>query len=190
VVMGGWCRQTPAAAPPSTCEKGPPSPSLSFRSSRVPRFAVGPPHRGAESHRSRGGTPEMRKMRGVTLQKAPRKNVEISTYETSPPRETTSDLADFHQRQGHAPRVARKGREIAPELRRETIARSFSPTAADKLAGGSKSGSYPPAGGSDDPPFSKTRPPSGPPWFFSSYRCRSRHRTVHFSPWLLRSRYP
>jgi CheY-like chemotaxis protein len=29
------------------------------------------------------------------------------------PRETTSDLADFHQRQGHAPRFARKGRQIA-----------------------------------------------------------------------------
>ena len=60
-----------------------------------------------------GGTPEMRKMRGVTLQKAPRKNIEISNYVTSPPSETAPDLADFHQRQGHAPRFAGKGREIA-----------------------------------------------------------------------------
>jgi len=28
----------------------------------------------------------------------------------------TSDLADFHQRQGHAPRLAGKGREIGPAL--------------------------------------------------------------------------
>jgi UvrD-like helicase C-terminal domain len=39
-------------------------------------------------------------------------------YETSSPRETASDLADFHQRQGHAPRFAGKGREMAPGLRR------------------------------------------------------------------------
>jgi hypothetical protein len=45
-----------------------------------------------------GGTPEMRKMRGVTLQKAPGKNVEISNYVTSPPSETGSNLADFESR--------------------------------------------------------------------------------------------
>src|SRR5258708_21442490 len=33
-----------------------------------------------------------------------------------PPSETAPDLADFHQRQGHAPRFAGKGREIAPGL--------------------------------------------------------------------------
>jgi FAD binding domain len=40
---------------------------------------------------------------------------------TSPPSETAPDLADFHQRQGHAPRFAGKGREIEPGLRRQII---------------------------------------------------------------------
>src|SRR5260370_35108022 len=35
-----------------------------------------------------------------------------------PPSETAPDLADFHQRQGHAQRFAGKGREIAPRLSR------------------------------------------------------------------------
>jgi hypothetical protein len=55
----------------------------------------------------------MRKMRGVTLQKAPRKNIEISNFVTGPPPENTSNLADFQSRHGEAPRFAGKGREIA-----------------------------------------------------------------------------
>ena len=40
-----------------------------------------------------------------------------SGLHTYPPPESTSDLADFYQRQGHAPRFAGKGREIGPALR-------------------------------------------------------------------------
>jgi hypothetical protein len=46
--------------------------------------------------------------RGVDSQNESEKNVEISNYVTSPPPETAPDLADFHQRQGHAPRFAGK----------------------------------------------------------------------------------
>jgi CheY-like chemotaxis protein len=45
------------------------------------------------------------------------KNVEISNYAASPPRETASNLADFHQREGDAHGFAGKGREIGPALR-------------------------------------------------------------------------
>jgi hypothetical protein len=38
---------------------------------------------------------------------------QTANYVTSPPSETAPDLADFHQRQGHAPYFAGKGREIA-----------------------------------------------------------------------------
>ena len=59
--------------------------------------------------------------------------------------------------------------------------RSFRRTAAGKLAGGWKGGSYPPAGGSDDPP-SKTRTPLRPPLVFPAIGGAHVHRTVHFSP--------
>src|SRR5438093_8990230 len=41
-----------------------------------------------------------------------KKPSKFSTYETYPPPENTSDLADFHQRQGRTRRFAGKGREI------------------------------------------------------------------------------
>jgi hypothetical protein len=40
-------------------------------------------------------------------------------FAASPPRETDSDLADFHQREGNAYGFAGKGREIGPALRSE-----------------------------------------------------------------------
>jgi hypothetical protein len=43
-------------------------------------------------------------------------------------------------------------------------------------------------GGRDDPP-SKTRTPLRPPWFFQLWGAAHVHRTVHFSPSFLRSRY-
>jgi hypothetical protein len=132
----------------------PPSPSLALRSTRAPRFAVGTPHRGVESHRWRGGgTPEMRKMRGVTLGKAPEKNVEISNYVTSPPSETASDLADFQSRHGEAPRFAGKGREIALVDAGWDDTKVVHPNGCGQARRTSQRGSYPPAGGSDDPPF-------------------------------------
>src|SRR5437660_8472130 len=85
-------------------------------------------------------------------------------YVTSPLSETAPDLADFHQRQGHAPRFAGKRREIAPGLRRDgTIRRSFGRTAAGKLAGVERWIRTPWQGG-DDPP-SKTRTPPPAPCF-------------------------
>jgi hypothetical protein len=40
-------------------------------------------------------------------------NWRYDSYGTYPPSENTSDLADFHQRQGHAPRFAGKDKENA-----------------------------------------------------------------------------
>jgi hypothetical protein len=164
----------PASTPP-LARKHPPSPSLALRSTRAPRFAVG---RRIEALRAidgeGGGTPEMRKMRGVTLQKAPRKNIEISNYVTSPPSETAPDLADFHQRQGHAPRFAGKGQgKCTWSMPDGTTRRSFRRTAAGKLAGGWKGETYPPPDKAMTPP-QKTKTPLRPPLVFSSYGCRSR----------------
>jgi hypothetical protein len=47
-----------------------------------------------------------------------------------------------------------------------TMRRSFSRTAAGKLAGGGRGGSYPLRRGSDDPPSKTRTPPPAPPWFF------------------------
>jgi hypothetical protein len=105
-----------------------------------------------------GGTPEMRKMRGVTLGKAPEKNVEISNYVTSPPSETASDLADFQSRHGEAPRFAGKGREIALVDAGWDDTKVVHPNGCGQARRTSQRGSYPLAGGSDDPP-SKTRTP-------------------------------
>jgi hypothetical protein len=84
---------------------------------------------------------------------------------TSPPRETTSDLADFHQRQGHAPRFARKGREIPPGLRRMGRCEGRS---AGRLRASSQEVEgwiLPPGTGSPPPPRQKSRPPRDPPFF-------------------------
>src|ERR1700758_2204059 len=107
----------------------------------------------------------MRKMRGVTLQKAPRKNIEISNYVTSPLSETAPDLADSHQRQGHAPRFAGKGREIA--LGRCRMGR-YEGRSAGRLRASSQGGGRAkptPHRGSDDPP-QKTKTPLRPPLVF------------------------
>ncbi len=61
---------------------------------------------------------------------------------TSPPSESASDLADFQSRHGEAPRFAGKGQgNCTWSMPDGTIRRSFSRTAAGKLAGW-KGGSY------------------------------------------------
>jgi hypothetical protein len=93
-------------------------------------------------------------------------------YVTSPPSETASNLADFHQRQGHAPRFAGKGREIAPGRCRMG---RYEGRSAGWLRASSQrvEGVEPTPWHGKPPPPQKSRPPSGPPGF-SSYRCRSR----------------
>src|ERR1700747_56424 len=88
-------------------------------------------------------------------------------YVTSPPSEIASDLADFHQRQGHAPRFAGKGQGNCTLVDAgRTIRRSSSRTAAGKLAGGGRAKPTP-TGGAMTPP-SKTRTPPPVPLGFSS----------------------
>src|ERR1700746_3971265 len=66
-------------------------------------------------------------------------------YGTSPPSETSRDLADFQSRHGEAPRFAGKGQgNCTWSMPDGTIRRSFRRTAAGKLAGGWKGGSYAP----------------------------------------------
>ena len=55
----------------------------------------------------------MRKMRGVTLQKAPGKNVEISNYVTGPPSENSQHLTDFQGTLEPARDFGLERREIA-----------------------------------------------------------------------------
>src|ERR1700747_2829231 len=100
-------------------------------------------------------------------------------YVTSPPSESAPDLADFHQRQGHAPRFAGKDRRVV--YAGWDDAKVVQPDRCGEARGTSQRGSSPPAGGSDDPPR-KLGPPLRPPWFFTSYRCRSRASNGHFSP--------
>jgi len=64
----------------------------------------------------------------------------------SPPSESASDLADFHQRQGHAPRFAEKDGKLRLVYAGWDDAKVFSLTAAGKLAGGWKGETYPPQG--------------------------------------------
>jgi hypothetical protein len=56
--------------------------------------------------------------RSIAVQRRPRLRVDFSPQgclqRSQPPPETGSNLADFHRRQGHAPRFAGKGREMAP----------------------------------------------------------------------------
>jgi hypothetical protein len=94
----------------------------------------------------------MRKMRGVTLQKAPRKNIEISNFVTGPPPENTSNLADFQSRHGEAPRFAGKGREIALGRCWWDDTKVVQPDGGGQVRGGRKGETYPHRG-SDDPPF-------------------------------------
>src|SRR6266404_689582 len=87
-------------------------------------------------------------------------------YVTSPPSETAPDLADFHQRQGHAPRFAGKGQgKCTWSMPDEAMRRPVSRTAAGKLAGGGRVDPTPRQGGAMTPP-SKTRTPLRPPGFF------------------------
>jgi hypothetical protein len=67
-------------------------------------------------------------------------------------------------------------------------AKALQPDGCGQARRGRKGGSYPPAGGSDDP-LSKTRTPSGPLVFSPAIGAAPSHRTVHFSPSFLRSRY-
>ena len=97
--------------------------------------------------------------RGVDSQNEGEKNIENSTFETGSPRETTSDLADFHQRQGHAPRFARKGRQIALGRCRMGRYEGRSPERLRASSQDVEAWLRPPAGGSDDPPLRKLGPP-------------------------------
>jgi hypothetical protein len=106
---------------------------------------------------------------------------------TSPPSETPRDLADFHQRQDHAPRFAGKGRETALRLCR--VGR-YEGRSAGRLRASSQRverRSLPPGTGSR-PPL-KNRDPPGTPLFYPAIGAAHVHRTVHFSPSFLRSRY-
>jgi hypothetical protein len=125
---------------------------------------------------------------GCTLEKAPRKNVEISNYVTSPPRETASDLADFHQRQGRTRRFAGKERETA--LGRCRVGR-YEGRSAGRLRASSQGGgrAKPTPPDKAMTPLKKLRPPLRPPWFFPAMGAAHVHRTVHFSRSFLRSRY-
>ena len=72
-------------------------------------------------------------------------------YVTSPPSETPRDLADFQSRLGEAPRFrGKRTRKLHLVDAGWGDAKAVQPEAAGKLAGG-KGGSYPLAGGSDDP---------------------------------------
>jgi hypothetical protein len=62
-----------------------------------------------------------------------------------------------------------------------TIRRSFTRTVAGKLAGRRSVAPTPRQGGAMTP-LRKLGPPLRPPWFFTSYRCRSRASNGHFSP--------
>jgi hypothetical protein len=97
----------------------------------------------------------------------------VVDYETSPPRETTSDLADFHQRQGHAPRFAGKGREMAPGLRRMARYEGRSAGRGRASSRGVKGWILPPGRGERGPP-SKTRTALRSPLVFPARVCRSR----------------
>jgi hypothetical protein len=111
-MIGGWSRQMPAACPPLS-QRSTPLPLVDFLGQpERPGSLLGRRIEGLRAIGGGGGTPEMRKMRGVHLEKRPGKNIEISNYVTSPPSETPRDLADFHQRQGHAPRFAEKDRKL------------------------------------------------------------------------------
>jgi hypothetical protein len=109
---------------------------------KAPRCICGPSPHGRRAH-----------PRGVDSQNEGEKNVEISNYVTSPPSESASDLADFHQRQGHAPRFEGKGRETAPRLCRMGDAKVVQPNGCGQARGGVEAWIPPPGRGSDDPPF-------------------------------------
>ena len=82
-----------------------------------------------------------------------------------------------------------KGQEIAPGLRRDgTIRRSFSRTAAGKLAGGGRVDPTPLAREAAPPP-SKIETPQGPPFFYPAIAAAHVRRTVHFSRSFLSSRH-
>jgi hypothetical protein len=66
---------------------------------------------------------------------------------------------------------------------------SFSPTAAGKLVGGGRVGSDPPRQGAMNPPLQKLGPPPLAPLVFPAIGAAHVHRTVHFLPSFLRSRY-
>jgi hypothetical protein len=92
-------------------------------------------------------------MRGVTLQKAPRKNIEISNYVTSPPSETPRDLADFESRHGEAPRFGKRTRKLHLVDAGWDDAKVVQPNGRGQARRGWKGRSYPPAGGAMTPPF-------------------------------------
>src|SRR6476646_7903992 len=94
-------------------------------------------------------------------------------YVTSPPSETAPDLADFHQRQGHAPRFAGKGREMAPGLRRMGRYEGRSDGRLRASSQGVEGRNLPPTGRAMTPP-QKNKTPSGPPPDVFQRRCRSR----------------
>jgi hypothetical protein len=96
------------------------------------------------------------------------------SYGTSPPSETPRDLADFQSRHDDAPRFAGKGQgNCTWSMPDGTIRRSFSRTAAGKLAGGGGRADPTPRRGEAVTPRSKSRPPPAP-LVFSRYGCRSR----------------
>jgi tripartite-type tricarboxylate transporter receptor subunit TctC len=89
----------------------------------------------------------------------------IAVASASPPSETPRDLADFHQRQGHAPRFAGKGRETALRLCRMGRCEGRSAERLRASSQGVEGRNLPPTGGAMTP-LKKLRPPSGPPGFF------------------------
>jgi hypothetical protein len=128
-------------------------------------------------------SPEFQVLRGGTpSKKRVQKTSRSGSYETSPPAETASDLADFYQRQGHALCFAGKGREnsawFAPN---GTIGGRSARRAAGKLVGGRRLDPIPRQGGAMTPP-SKTRTPPLAPLVFPAIGAAHVHRTVHFSP--------
>jgi hypothetical protein len=82
----------------------------------------------------------------------PKSEKGLPNFVTGPPPENTSNLADFQNRHGEAPRFAGKGREIALGRCWWDDTKVVQPDGGGQVRGGRKGETYPHRG-SDDPPF-------------------------------------